>query len=139
MNWYKRYLYAAIAACTADEFIHKLKMFGVEPMREGRGDHMIFLNKNNGNRDSVPMGPGARIINPITMKKILGHLDIPWGVWKRLPKRPKLKDMLRIENQLPWAKQEIPLEQPEPIKPKIPDWRNQQWFRDQQQYDLELG
>jgi len=130
MNWFKKYIYGGgLPAYTLNELLYKLKVFGVEYARPGNGDHAIFINTNNNKQTSIPMGPGSRLINPLTMKDILGNLDIPLGIWKNLPKSPRKKDFEKIKNQLPWAIKE----DPEPVEKEIPEWQKQKWYLMQQQ------
>jgi predicted RNA binding protein YcfA (HicA-like mRNA interferase family) len=133
MNWYKRIITAALPAYTLNELTHKLRMFGVEFARGAGGDHAIFVNMNNGNRTTIPMGPGTRIINPETMKQMLVHLDIPWGIFKTLPKSPKRKEMEQIEPHLPWRQQA----KEKPSEPKVPEYMKQPWYiKQQKEYGL---
>jgi hypothetical protein len=130
MNWYKKHVYGGLPAYTLEEFLYKLKVFGVEYHRPGNGDYAIFINTNNNKQVAIPMGPGSRTINPLTMKEMLGYFGIPWDIWKNLPKSPKKRDFERVKDQLPWSVQETP----EPSQTEIPEWQKQKWYLTQQQY-----
>lgn len=128
MNWYRTLKLAGLPAYTTSEFLHKLKMFGVVPKRNADGDHVIFVNVNNGLTDSIPISSGSKIINPITMKAIISRFNIPWVVFRKLSKRPNIKEMARYQDQLPWN--QMPDSYP-PI-PEVPTWQKEPWYLEQQ-------
>ena len=132
MNWYKKYIYGGLPAYTLEEFVAKLKIFGVHYSREGKGDHAIFLNTRNNKTHSVPMGPGSRIINPVTMKDILFRLDVPWSIWHNSPKSMKRRDIEKIKNQFMQIQLNQSTEPTEdPVEEKIPDWQKKPWYKKQ--------
>lgn len=126
---------AGLPAYTTDEFLFKLKVFGVEFDRNGKGDHDIFYNKYNGQISPIPIG--SQSINPMTMKRIVDRLGIPWEIWKKTPKRPKTRDMLRFKDQILMLNQEPSSDQfnidiPAPEVEEVPEWQNQPWYVEQQ-------
>ncbi len=132
MNWYKKYLYAwtAKATYTQNELLYKFKLFGVVYYKSGKGDHDIYINTHNNMTSAIPIGPGGRVIASDTLtRNILPELGIPWSVWSSVGKRPKKKDILRIQNQLPWNQEQVA--EPEP-EPEYSEWQKQPWYLEQQ-------
>jgi len=126
MNWYKRHIYAGLDAYTVIELVQKLKMLGIVYVGEGRGDHKAFKNLANGEVTELPIG-GKKSVNPETIKQhVINKLNIPFNVWKSLPKKPKKKDIKRIEHLLPWhddpAKHNIEIGEPTPDPHKDEPW-----------------
>lgn len=142
MNWYKRYIFAGLPAYTQNELLYKLKLFGVEFLKEGKGDHSVFQNKHNGMISAIPMGPGSRIINPVTMKrKCVEDFGIPWPAWAKTPKKPTAKDMEKIQHLLPWgedpARHNVDLGEPTGIDVKKP-YENEPWYIEQKKREEEV-
>ncbi len=136
MNWYKKYLYAwtAKATYTLIELLHKLKLFGVVYYKKGKGDHSIYINTHNNMTSAIPSGSGGKTIASETLThRILPELGIPWGVWSSIGKRPKKKDVARIQDQLPWNQKQT-TEPEEILKPEeTPEWQKQPWYQKQTQ------
>lgn len=135
MNWYKKHLYAwtAKATYTLNELLYKLKLFGVVFYKKGKGDHDIYINTNNNMTSAVPTGAGGRTIASETLThKILPELGIPWNIWSSIGKRPKKRDVARLQDQLPWNQKETIEPEPE-TEPEIPDWQRGKWYQQQRQ------
>jgi len=143
MNWYKKYLYAwtAKATYTLNELLHKLKLFGVIFLKKGKGDHHIYINTHNNMTSAIPVGAGGKTIASDTLtKNILPELGIPWNVWSSIGKRPKKRDVERIQNQLPWNQEQITEQDPEQDpEQKLLDWQKQPWYSKQQKQYASAG
>ena len=115
MNWYKRYIYAGLDAYNVLELVYKLKVLGIEHIGTGSGDHEVFQNTATGDITELPIG-GKKSVNPETIKQhVIRKLNIPFDIWKKLPKKPKKKDIQRIWHLLPWnqkTEEEIETETP---------------------------
>ena len=134
MNWYKKYIYARISPTSKIDFLNKLKMFGIMRGRNAAGSHTMYINPYLNKQSPIPIGKDGENLKNGLDKKIIDELGIPWSIWKKLPPKPRRKEVKEIENQLPWFKlrtQKIE-ELKEPEKQKIPDYKKSIWFQNQQ-------
>ena len=122
MNWYKKIILASLPAYNFREFVKKLQdEFGVQFLRQGKGDDQIWGIPGTGRGAKIPFSAGNRMINPKTMVDILRNLKIPLREFKKIT----------LKKTLPTEQQEEHLA---PATPEIPEWQNTDWYRQQQQY-----
>lgn len=136
MNWYERYIYAGLDAYNFDELKHKLKMFGIQFDGFPGGDHVAFRNPLTNQYTEIPY---HKSINPATVKKhIIDKLNIPFGVWKSLSKKPKRKDMEKVRHLIPWfqkadaAQHNIDIGEPADVS-----YKDEPWYIEQEKARLQ--
>lgn len=118
MNWYKKIILAGLPAWNLREFIKKLKQYGVEHIRNAKGDDQLWGIPGTHQQTTIPFGPGGRTINPWTMSQIVRDLGLPLSDFKK--KHHKQKEV-------------IPEPITEDIKPeKDKSWQNAKWYQKQQ-------
>ena len=143
MNWYKKHIYAGIPSTTQIDFLYKLKLFGIVRGRKAGGSHVMYINPYLNKSTPISIGADGDNIGNGIEKKVGNELGIPWSIWKKLPKRPRRKEVRQIENQLPWFKQ-LPRFQSEiqeieePEEQKVPDYQSSVWFQNQQKQQRQL-
>ncbi len=115
MNWYKKYIFAKLRIYDLRDFLKVLKNFGVKYIRGGKGDHQLWgwIDAEGNKRSaSIPVGTSSREVNPVTMKKIIDNLNIPWGDFKRgKPQEQMVIEEPQVEEVSAWQKQPWYIEQ----------------------------
>lgn len=127
MNWYKKYIYAGHESNISD-LIYKLELFGVEAQSKKRGatSHVQFVNTNNGKLYHISNKGTGTTIPAGTIQLLCKALDIPWSIFKKISKKPKKREVDRIEHLLPWNQGREQIE-------KVPE--EQTW---EKKYNLQL-
>ena len=75
MNWYKKYLFAGLSGFATRKVLKKLKNLGARYVRQGMGDHQIWMTPD-GKTISIPIGNSGRDLPPGTLRNILQTLNV---------------------------------------------------------------
>lgn len=117
MNWYNKIIIASMRAYTVRDFLDIMKEdFGVQFIRKGNGSHEIW-GYPGGKTVGISVAPLSKILNPVTMDKILKSLDISLREFKN-----RQRDIYE------------PKPEPEQQVTPIPSWQQSDWYQKQLQY-----
>ena len=128
MNWYRMTKEAGLPAVNLKTFLEKLEQLGVEFKREGKGDHAIYWHPPTGKQTPVPMGPGGRTINPLTLVKMLRNLGFSIQDFKALGEKAPADDPSKYNIDIP-----------APAEEEIPEWQKAPWYQEQLRIQQEQG
>tara|TARA_Y100000310_G_scaffold180635_1_gene180544 strand:+ start:6088 stop:6465 length:378 start_codon:yes stop_codon:yes gene_type:complete len=120
MNWYKKLVFAA-RSFTQRELVNRLKNWGVVYLREGKGSHKIYGIPDTNRGASIPSNISGKPIKTKTMMDILRNLEIPYQEFIRGKPAKQIEEETKEVEQL--------------LEKKTPDWQNQPWYQQQQQYE----
>jgi len=123
MNWYRMTKLAGLPTVNLRTFLKKIELMGAEFKREGKGDHAIYWHPQTRKQTPVPMGPGGRAINPLTLVKMLRNIGFDLQEFKAVGER-------QDNNDAPSFNIDIPEPLPEG---EVPEWQKAPWYQRQQQ------
>ena len=127
MNWYKMTKLAGLPAVNLRTFLKKIELMGAEFKREGKGDHAIYWDPQTRKQTPVPMGPGGRAINPLTLVRMLRNIGFNLQEFRGIGESQAPNDIYPLNIDM--------TDQPEE---EVPEWQRSPWYQKQQETQREL-